>query len=146
MSRDFQPAIRTQADLERAWQHLMGDYGHRAWSIFWMFLDAEGHPLPQLTEVEDSHEPLGAFETERFAEFLAVLAGELEPDLGPGMRIAFLRSRPGSSTLTADDRLWAEALSEAARRAALPCEVVHVSSDTGVVPVPLDALGFDRTA
>ena len=136
ISEPFHPTIRTQADLERAWRFLMEPLGFSRTSVRMMLLDADDQPHSRLTEIEDC---VGPPEPEGLAGF-AEVARLLLADLAPGGRWAFLRSRPGGSTVTPDDRAWARGLVEACRAAGVPTEVVHLATDCDVVPLPWDAL------
>ncbi|MDO9455176.1 hypothetical protein [Nocardioides sp.] len=136
LSEPFRPSIRTQADLEHAWRHLMEPLGFSRSSVWMMLLDADDRPLPQLTEVEDCHRPP---EPEVLAGF-AELAGTLVDDVAPGGRWAFLLTRPGGATVTDLDRAWANGLVRACRAAGVRTEVVHLATDVDLLPLPYDAL------
>lgn len=127
--------IRTQADLERAWRLLLPPRGWDRSSVWLMFLGPDGRPLGALTEIEDCVGP----PAEDVTASLAALLGSVYDDLLPtGSRVAFLRSRPGRTAPTSDDRAWAHALYAAARAAGMPGEVVHVATDDAVQPVPVE--------
>lgn len=131
----FAPTIRTQTDLESAWRHLMGPWGFAGSSV-WMMLVVDDLPLPQLTEITESEEPPDGEMVEAFADLVRTLADGMPP----GARFAFLRSRPGHGRLTDDDRAWAAALYDAALRAGVPCEVVHLATRGAVRPIARDDL------
>lgn len=137
----FAPTIRTQTDLKAAWEHLMGPWGFGRRSI-WMMLLVDDTPLPQLTEIEDADEPPNPHQLDGLSKTLGLLGSEV----APGARFAFLRSRPGHDVVTEDDRAWARALYDAARRAAVPCEVVHLGTRGAVRPVPPDEVGLVAAA
>jgi hypothetical protein len=132
----YSPVISTQADLELAWRHLMGPFGYDHRSVWWMLIQPDDRPIPHLAEVEDASEVPDEVERDNFASLLI----HLQEGLDPGTRIAFLVSRPGHDGPRAKDLAWASALYDVASRASLPCEVVHLASDGGVTPLPLDAL------
>ena len=132
----FRPVISTQSDLEDAWRHLMGPFGYDHRSVWWMLIEADGRPIPHLAEVEDADAAPADEERDAFASMLIHLQDGLEP----GTRIAFLVSRPGHDAPRSKDLAWAAALYDVAHRASIPCEVVHLANDAGVVPLPLDAL------
>ncbi len=134
-STPYRPTIRTQADLEHAWHHLMQPLGFRGRSLWLMLIDEDDQPLPQLTELADLPSRPSAWEERQFAHFLTLLAATMA-----GCRFAFLISRPGFGGPDESDREWAELLYDAARDAATPCEVVHVATDDTVAPIPLDEL------
>jgi hypothetical protein len=129
----FAPTVRTQSDLHRAWQHLMGPGGFGGQSI-WMMLIVDDVPLPQLTEITESDEPLDDMMVGQLAELLRLL----DRNVAPGARVAFLRSRPGTDAVSGDDRGWAACLYDAARRAAVPCEVVHLATPGSIRALPAD--------
>jgi hypothetical protein len=128
------PVIRTQADLEKAWRHLMEPLGFARHSLWLMFLQPDGTPLPQLTEVEDCDEPPTEEQEASFAQFL----GHFGPEMRRGERIVFLRSRPGRGGPGPDDLAWARSLYAACRTAAVPTEAVHLATDDTLVPLPMD--------
>lgn len=137
MTREpFAPTIRTQAELQDVWRHFMGPSGFGSASL-WMMLVLDDRPLPQLTEVTDADAP----PDEQDLDGLVRLLQMLEEEVAPGARFAFLRSRPGTDAVTEEDRAWAAALYDAARRAAVPCEVVHLATRGAVRPIPHDELG-----
>lgn len=131
--QDFSPLIRTQADLEEAWRTLMGPFGFGRHSVWMLVIGHDDRPLPQITEITHAVEP----PDDQMTDGLATVLRHLDQ---PGQRFAFLRSRPGHSGLTADDRAWAGSLYDAAHRAGVACEVVHRACDSDLVPVPLDSL------
>ena len=73
---------------------------------------------------------------------LAKLLVMLEREVAPGLRVAFLRSRPGKGTITDIDRAWATSLYAAARRASVLCEVVHLATRGAIRPIPADVVGI----
>ncbi len=129
----FRPTIRTQSDLQRAWQRLMSPLGFSGESIWMMVIGPDDQPLPQLTEITEADVP-DDLTPDDFARLLRHLR---ESGLDT-VRFAFLRSRPGGGGVTADDRTWARFLYDAARLADVPVEVVHRASDRDLVPVPFD--------
>ncbi|MDR7252283.1 hypothetical protein J2X46_001259 [Nocardioides sp. BE266] len=135
MTREpFAPTIRSQTDLEAAWRHLMRPQSFGGRSV-WMMFVIDDVPVPQLTEITEADEP-----DPELIENLAFILRRLEADVIPGARFAFLLSRPGSGFITALDRRWASALYDAARAAAVPCEVVHLATKGAIRPIPPDEL------
>ncbi len=129
--------ITTQAQLEEAWHDLMGPWSFGRHSL-WLLVIADDRPVPHLTEIELDADPPGAEDLDGMAQVLDMLA----EDLGPDIRVAFLRSRPGIDTITATDRAWASSLYAAARRARVSCEVVHLATRGSVRPIPADVVGI----
>lgn len=133
----FRPTIRTQADLEKAWRHLMEPLGFAGHSVWMMFIDSDGQPIPRLTQIEEAVEPPDEEQTGRFADLLRHFDDDTSD---PGLRVAFLLSRPGSDGATTRDRAWATALMAACQHAGLPCEIVHLATDRILIPLPMDEL------
>jgi hypothetical protein len=134
-NQPFRPLIRTQADLEHAWRHLMEPLGFGDHSV-WMMLVDRDRPVPQLTEIAGAETPPEPDEVDGLAEFLR----RLRADVAPQARFAFLRSRPGCGGPNPEDLGWAQALYDAARLARVPIEVVHLANDHELVPIPMDDL------
>ena len=132
----YEPLLDTQAQLEDAWRELMGPWSFGGHSV-WMMLIVDDRPLPHLTEIADAVDPPDT-EHDGLAELLVML----DRDVAPGLRVAFLRSRPGKNTITDADRAWATSLYAAARRAAVPCEVVHLATRGAIRPIPADVVGI----
>ena len=128
--------IRSQADLESVWRTLMKPLGFDRSSIWMMLIGPDDRPLPQVMEIDEVDEA----PVEELVAGLAGVLQQLREELLPEGRFAFLRSRPGADGITADDRDWATALYDAARRAGVPVEVVHRACDVDLLPVPLDEL------
>lgn len=127
--------LTSRAAVERAWRNLTHGVSFDRHSVWVLLIDAEDRPATRVIEIEDAVlAPLGD-EVAPFAEFLAELARHVPAQ---PCRVAVLRSRPGGGRPTAGDRAWATAMYAAARRAGLPCEVVHFASDDVLVPLPPD--------
>jgi hypothetical protein len=130
----YRPVIRTQQDLETMWRRLMGPLGFSRHSVWMSFIGSDDRPTPVLTEVED----FGTLPTDLERSGLAEMLRHLRDDIDPGGRWAFLRSRPGRGGTTDADREWARMLYDAGRAAGVPVEVVHLATDTHLVPIPMD--------
>jgi hypothetical protein len=128
----FRPLIRTQLDLERMWRRLMSPLGFRGHTL-WMVVVQDDRPVPQVMEIVEAGHPPQAADVESFAGLLERLAM-------PGLRFAFLRSRPGRGGPDADDRAWARALHDAGRRSGAVVDVIHLAHDDDVLPIALDDL------
>lgn len=137
----FDPLLTTQAQLEIAWRELMGPWSFGGHSV-WMMLIVDDRPLPQLTEIAEAEDPPDA----SLADGLADLLLMLDREVAPGMRVAFLRSRPGRDIVTDADRAWASSLYASARRAGVPCEVVHLATRGAIRPIPADVVGLRSAA
>lgn len=132
----FRPTITTQADLERLWRVLMRPLGFTETSLWAMLVDADGRPVPTLTEITELADLPDPGETRSMAAFL----GDLLAEHGPGGRVALLRTRPGRGRARPEDLAWAAALHAALDAAGVPAHVVHLATDDQVLPMPLDAL------
>ena len=138
----FRPTIHTQQDLEDAWRHLMSPLGFSATSIWFMLIDADGHPFPHVTQIEDADQPPSPEELAGLADVIK----DLRDELVPGGRVAFLLGRPGGPAVSAADRAFARALYDVADLSGVPVEVVHLACDTDIVPLPMDEALPDSAA
>ncbi|ABL83219.1 MULTISPECIES: hypothetical protein [unclassified Nocardioides] len=138
----YRPIIRSQADLETVWRHLMQPLGFATGSVWMLRLEADGRAVPRLMEIADAE--LAADPREEPEPFAALLA-DLD-SVEPGGSYAFLRSRPGRDGIRPEDRAWAGFLYAAGRLAGVRLEVVHLATDADVVPLPLDEVGLPRSA
>ncbi|MGC4110753.1 MAG: hypothetical protein QM747_10095 [Nocardioides sp.] len=129
----FRPLLRTQADVERLCRRLMTPLGFATYAVWLVFIDDQ-RPRPQVIEFAD----MPPAPDPAVSEQLARAVGNLADD--PHISLAFLRSRPGRGTPTADDRAWAEALYDVGRRLGVPLQVVHLAHDADVVPLAVDDL------
>ncbi|RYC10483.1 hypothetical protein [Nocardioides zhouii] len=133
----FDPVLTTQSQLEDAWRELMGPWSYGGHTV-WMILIVDDRPLPHLTEIVEAEDPPDAAHADGLAEILLML----DREVAPGMRVAFLRSRPGKDIVTDTDRAWATSLYATARRAGVPCEVVHLATRGAIRPLPADVVGL----
>jgi hypothetical protein len=130
----YRPTVRTQAELERVWRHLMEPLGFGSHSLWLMFIEPDGRVLPHLTQIEDAVRPPTGDKEAAFVGFLRRLGDAFLP----GERICFLRSRPGRGGPGADDLAWARSLYAACRAAGVETDVVHLATDDTLVPLPMD--------
>ena len=135
----YRPTVRSQADLEKVWRHLMEPLGFSGASIWMLRLDPDGLAVPHLLEIAEAE--LAPDDPEPFAGLLV----QLESD-DPGGSYAFLRTRPGHGGVDTGDRAWAGFLYAAGRLAGVRLEVVHLATDADVVPLPLDEIGLSLSA
>ena len=138
----FRPTIHTQAELETLWRSAVSppaDNEHRLWL---MRIDADRRAVPRIIEIPGSVDPPQP--DDELTAGLVTLLGCLVED-EPGSSVAALRSRPGRG-VRSEDREWAHALHAAAVEAGVPLEVVHLLTDAGVTPLPLDEIGLRTTA
>lgn len=139
MNDTYRPYVHTQADLEQVWRDLMHPLGFAGSSIWMLRLEPTGRAVPQLVEIAEAE--LAPDDPEPFAALLTEL-----DQVEPGGSFAFLRTRPGSSAVDAGDRAWAGYLHAAGHLAGVRLEVVHLATDTDVVPLPLDEIGLSLSA
>jgi hypothetical protein len=135
----FRPTIRSQADLAEVWRTLMGGGGFSGHSV-WMMWIVGDQPVPQVTEMQESEEPITGRLLDNFVEVLQLLSEDVPTTSAGPVRVAFLLSRPGPATIRPADRAWAATLYAAARDAGVPCETVHLATTDLVRPLPLDEL------
>lgn len=131
----YAPTVTSQADLEEVWRHLMQPLGFGGTSLWFMAVDPEGRVFPHLTQIEECDD---LPPPEQMLGTMSAIHAMLD-DHVPGVRIAFLRSRPGRGGIDAEDRAWARELYGAARSVGAPLEVVHLATDADVWPLPADA-------
>jgi hypothetical protein len=137
----YRPTVQSQADLLEVWRHLMEPLGFGGHSIWMLRVGADRRAVPHLLEVTEADTvPDGPDDGPAFAAFLAGLDAE-----EPGGSFAFLRSRPGHG-IDAVDRGWATFLYDAGRIGRVRMEVIHLATDTDLVPLPLDEVGVPRSA
>jgi len=118
------PPVHTQSDLLAVWRQLMQPLGFGGSSVWMLRIQRDRTFVPQIVEIAETEGPPAPDRT----------------------AYAFLRSRPGAGGPDADDRAWAAFLYDAGRVAGVEVEVVHLATDTDVVPLPLDEIGLGRTA
>ena len=125
--RTTQPGLHSQADVEKFWTTICQPSGWRAPELWAVLVDAEGEPFPSVHQVSE-------LPTTPDVDGWRHLLDEIDP----GGRVALMLGRPGSTRVTAFDRAWTRALVHGAHRAGVELEVVHVCSDAGIRPLPLD--------
>jgi hypothetical protein len=138
----FRPTIQTQAELERLWKSevsLPSDHEYRLWLLR---IDPDRRAVPRIIEIVGAVDPPDT-DDDTMAGLVMLLSRLVEAE--PGSSIAALRSRPGRGVRT-EDREWAHALRAAAAQAVVPMEVVHLLTDAGICPLPLDEIGMRTTA
>ena len=128
----FRPLVRTQSDLEQMWRRLMSPLGFSSHTL-WMVVIEDDRPVPQIMEIVEAAEAPVEEDVVAFARVLEHLAQ-------PGLRFAFLRSRPGGGRPDTSDRAWARALHDAGRRSGAAVDVVHLAHDHDVLPIAVDDL------
>jgi hypothetical protein len=100
----FDGPVRTDTDLYRLWQELMGPGGFGKRSLWLMFLGPDGRPTKVLVPIED----IPAEPDPLLVRHLHKILVDLSADIDIGSVPALL-SRPGPARMTAADRRWAAA-------------------------------------
>jgi hypothetical protein len=136
----YAPVLRTQADVEAAWRHLINPLGWPEPRLWFMFVDAEGVPFPQLCQIEEVPSEIA----DDGATNVATLMHDLIQEHGFD-RVELLLCRPGGGPPNRSDRKNAAELYGACAVAAVPLDVIHLATDQDFWPIPLDALGEIRT-
>jgi hypothetical protein len=136
------PAVRTQADLRRAWQALMGRLGFPDRRLWLLFLDAEGRPGGPLLSIDNL--PDGPYDLP--VEDLVTICREILGGPGGGGSVAMLITRPGSEEWHVGDRAWGRYLAAAAHRVGGKVWPVHRANDRELVAVPAEESGSRETA
>jgi len=127
----FRPVLRSQSDVHAMWRSIISPLGWHSRRLYAVVIDDHDRPLPTLHELDELPARLGRDDATGALSLLA--------DDAPGHRVALLYCRPGAGqTLNRNDRTAARLLYDAARRLRLPLEVIHVATDTAIVPAPLD--------
>lgn len=140
------PAVRTQADLHRAWRALMGDLGFPDRRLWLLFLDHEGRPGGPLLTIDNL--PDGPYDLP--VDDLVTICREIlhGPGGGPlgGGSVAMLITRPGRDGWHVGDRAWGRYLTAAAHRVGGTVWPVHQANDIELVAVPEQEPGSRETA
>ena len=130
----IQPMLRSQADVEKFWTTICRPLGWQTPELWVVLVDAEGQPFPSVQQISELPPAPDEVAIGHLVDGCRMLLAEFDP----GGRVALLLCRPGSSAVTAFDRAWTRALVHAAHAWGVELEVVHVASDTGIRPLPLD--------
>lgn len=126
------PAVRTPADLRRAWSHLMGRLGFPDRRLWLLFLDDEGRPLGPLLTLDNL--PDGPYDLP--IEDVVTICREILGGPGGGGSVAMLITRPGTDDWHVGDRAWGRYLADAAHRVGGRVWPVHRANDRELVAVP----------
>ncbi|TQL68324.1 hypothetical protein FB381_2213 [Nocardioides albertanoniae] len=134
----YAPVLRTQADVEAAWRHLINPLGWPEPRLWFMFIGRDGVPFPQLGQIEEMPAEIDAEGSENVATMMGQLVGDMGFD-----RVAFLLCRPGGGSPGASDRRNAAELYAACRAAPVPVEVIHLATDKDFWPMPMDMVSTE---
>ena len=136
----FCPVLRTQVQLEAAWRHMVGPYRYSSRAPWLMMIASDDQPRPHVAEFTE----LPEFPDEALVEDLTRML-EASVDKVRPARLAFLVSRPGQDGARPADRAWARAALDVAAAVGVRADVVHLATDRGILPLPMDDLD-ERTA
>jgi hypothetical protein len=144
MITDYRKPLHSQFDVERYWTHLCRKSQWTKRELWVALIDPFGRPLRKVVRVTDVPEDpdqwsaklawLTAEYASMVADFSDITAGKAPP-----ARVAIMLARPGEH-LTRTDHAWGLALTASARSSGVEFEVVHVATDSAVIPLPMDAL------
>lgn len=119
----------------------MGPLGFSERLLWMQFFGPDGRMTPVLSQIAD----LPQAPDVQLVDNLMMICRRLCDDLAGGS-VAMLLSRPGPAGITAQERLWARRLTEAAAAAEVALWPVHVANDHVLVVVPPDELVAARAA
>ena len=139
MTEPYSPTVRTQADLDAMWRHLMGPLGFGYRRLYVVFVPPDGGVIPQITEVADLPE---LPDHELVANLLTMCADLIDQQMPTGTRVAFLYARPGGPAFTNADRRWGAVLLRAADQAFVPTWPVHLANDHRLRVLAPDDLAY----
>ncbi len=121
----------------------MGELGFSQRLLWFGFLTADGWMAPHLHQVDDlPPQPIAPLA----ANLIAICRRVLDEVFDPAGSVAFLLSRPGSATMTDDDRAWARALAAEATRGEVRLQPIHLATDEAVRVFAADDLILPRSA
>ena len=126
----FRPTITCDADVTTMWRTLMQPLGWHINRLCIVVVDGDGRPNPQVVEVDEMPD---AFTREDADAVLHLLGHLLETGSA-----ALMFARPGGATLTEADRSLCRELYAAATDAGIRLELIHIGTDTAIVPAPMD--------
>ncbi len=129
----FTPVLRSQLDVEQMWITLIKPLGWHCPRFYFIAVGADSRPLPVVNELDELPTPLSADDADRFVALLADVMGEVG-----AARWALLFCRPGPGGLTEADRRACAKVYQAARSRGVPLEVIHVATDTLILPATMD--------
>jgi hypothetical protein len=139
----YRPILTTDADVTTMWRTIISPLGWHTRRMYSMIVDPDGRPTGAIIEVDEMPTTFDAEDATRFVEFLALIV----TDLGcvHACSAALMFARPGSGGLTDEDRAMCRELYAAAKAAEVRLELLHVGTDTAIIPAPMDEV-LPRTA
>lgn len=137
----YRPVLATDADVTTMWRTIISPLGWHDARVYVLLVDGDRRPTSVIVEIDEIPDRF----TEEDAHALLRVYAHLLGDHAPGGSVAVLACRPGPPHLTDDDRECCRHLYTAGRAADVPLELVHLGTDTAIVPVPMDEV-LPRTA
>lgn len=128
LSPELTPPIRTTADLHLHWRRLMGPLGFTDRTLWICMFDADDRVSPVLPQITDLP-PAAPASIGPFVEALGIKG------LPEVRSYAFLLSRPGGAYVTAADRTWAAAITQAARHHEFVVRQTFLACDETIRPL-----------
>ncbi len=138
----YRPTLTTDADVTTMWCTLINPLGWHLRRFYLMFVDRHGRPNPYIVEIDEIPAPFGRVDADHFAGFLRHVLEDVGIEEGS---VALLACRPGPERVTDDDRSLCRALYAAARDIGLGLRLLHLGTDTAILPMPIDEV-LPRTA
>lgn len=132
--KTYAPVLRTQADVEAAWRHLVRPLGWPEPRLWFMFIGADSVPFPRIGEIAEVPVEMPPEQCAGVVDMLRRLVEDLGFD-----RVALLLCRPGGGRPTEIDKANASVLYAACRDARLTVEVIHLATDEAFWPIPYDS-------
>jgi len=136
------PPLRTQEDLHRYWRSLLGELGFSERLLWFTLVDADQRVTPMLSQLED----VPRFPDQELLDSLMDVLSKLLETALPDGSAALLLSRPGRAAMTESDRVWAASLTEAAARAGVWLQPIHLATDQALRVFAPDDLCMPKIA
>jgi hypothetical protein len=137
----YSPTLATDADVTTMWQSIINPLGWHNARMYVVAIDRDRRLTPVVTEID---EVPARFTADNAGALMETYVQVLD-EFVPGGSLAILVCRPGCPQVTDDDRRWCRNLYDAGRDADIPLELLHLGTDTEIVPVPMDEV-LPRTA
>lgn len=130
--------LRTQADIQRMWELLMGPLGFSRTSLWVTFVGRDDEPILQIVRIDEmeGQEPPSPEQADQLFAMLSQVALETGDIAG----FVFLLSRPGRGGLLPADRVIAKWLLDGSQRAGIRSHPVHVANDVAILAIAPDDL------
>lgn len=127
------PAVRTDDDLVRRWEALMGPWGFTEPQLWLAFFEPDGRQSPVLVPIKQLDSPPLGPDDDLVVQLARIVRGVVSDGF---VSMAF--GRPGGPELGHVDRAWGRALLAARQRHGLPLRVLVLATEGRVRPLVLD--------